>query len=137
VSEDSTQISVVVIDDHVAVLDAMTEWFSALPTVELVGAAHDAQEGLDLITRLQPQVAVVDVRMPKLSGMDVLRAARDRELATRILLHSAQFEETMVAKALRSGAAGCVLKGGPASTLVNAISAVAEGDIFIDPDLGG
>ena len=103
--------------------------------VDVVAEAEDGLEALAAITRLEPQVALVDHRMPGLDGTEVVRRARRDGLGTRILLLSAFTDPTLVYAALQEGAAGYLPKESRRSQLVDAVLAAARGEDVLPPEL--
>ena len=103
-------IHVLLADDHDAYRDGLARALGAAPGLSLVGEARDGREAVDLIVRLRPHVAVVDVRMPLLDGLAVCREVRGRGLATRLLLLSAIGADGLAASAADVDAAAWVGK---------------------------
>ncbi len=130
------QITCLVADDHPAVLAAVSDVL-AEGGVEIVARARDGDEALDKIESRRPHVALVDVRMPRLSGIDVARAASRSTPDTAILLYTGQAETALVTEALDAGARGFVLKEAPLPDLVRAVETVAGGGTYVDPVLSG
>jgi DNA-binding NarL/FixJ family response regulator len=126
---------VLVADDHPAVLEAVASYLQA-HGIEVIGRAQDGEEALELIERRLPQVAVVDLRMPKLGGIDVARALRGKS-ETQVLLFSGYGDRALLLEALDAGIRGFVLKEAPLEDLVRAVHALAAGDGYVDPVLAG
>ncbi|HEY2326615.1 MAG TPA: response regulator transcription factor [Gaiellaceae bacterium] len=124
-----------VADDHPAVLEAVASYLQA-HGIEVIGRAQDGEEALELIERRLPQVAVVDLRMPKLGGIDVARALRGKS-ETQVLLFSGYGDRALLLEALDAGIRGFVLKEAPLEDLVRAVHALAAGDGYVDPVLAG
>jgi DNA-binding NarL/FixJ family response regulator len=105
--------------------------------VEVVGRARDGEEAAGKIEIRQPDVALVDLRMPKLSGIDVTRRAGSGSPKTGVILYTAYGERALLTEALDAGARGFVLKEAPLADLVRAVDIVAGGGIYVDPVLAG
>jgi DNA-binding NarL/FixJ family response regulator len=132
----SVAITCVVADDHPAVLDAVAA-FLTHRGIEVVGRAHDGVEALEKIEQRNPAVALIDVRMPKLGGIELARAARRSAPKTAILLYTGYGDRALLTEALDVGVQGFVLKEAPLDDLVRAVVAVAAGATYVDPVLAG
>jgi DNA-binding NarL/FixJ family response regulator len=114
-------ITCVVADDHPAVLEAVAE-FLAQAGIEIVARARDGEEALERIEQRKPQVALVDVRMPKLGGIELTRRAQRSVPETAILLYTGYGDRALLTEALDAGVRGFVLKEAP-STYVDPVLA--------------
>ena len=130
-------VRVLIADDHPAILDAVAGFLAGEDDVELVGRATTGDEALALIERRRPDVAVLDVRMPDLGGLEILLQVRDEEGAPAVILFTGFPERGILLDALDAGARGFLRKEAPLSELLRAIRAVARGGTFIDPELAG
>jgi DNA-binding NarL/FixJ family response regulator len=126
----STAITIVLGDDHKIVLRGLRALLDGQYGFTVVGEAADGLKVTGLVERLQPDVLVVDLMMPGLSGLDVTRRVTKR-LKTRVVILSMYSSEAHVAEALRSGAMGYVLKDASAEDLVSAIREAAAGRRFL------
>jgi len=131
-----TPIACVVADDHPAVLEAVAE-FLAQSGIEIAARAQNGQEALDKIEQRKPQVALVDVRMPGLGGIEVARRAQRSAPDTAILLYTGYGDRALLTEALDAGVRGFVLKEAPMDDLLRALQAVAAGGTYVDPVLAG
>lgn len=129
-------ITCVVADDHPAVLEAVAE-FLAQAGIDVVARAHDGEEALARIEERNPRVALVDVRMPKLGGIELARQAQRSAPDTAILLYTGYGDRALLTEALDAGVSGFVLKEAPMDDLVRAVRAVATGGTYVDPVLAG
>lgn len=129
-------VSCVVADDHPAILEAVAEYL-AQGGVEVIARATDGEEALQRIEQRKPQVALVDVRMPKLGGIEVARRARRSTPGTAILLYTGYGDRALLTEALDAGVRGFVLKEAPMDDLLRAVHAVAGGGAYVDPVLAG
>jgi DNA-binding NarL/FixJ family response regulator len=130
-----TAVTCLVADDHPAVLEAVAE-FLAAAGVQIVGRAQDGEEALERIVERKPRVALVDVRMPKLGGIEVARRARRVAPDTAVLLYSGYGDRALLTEALDAGVGGFALKEAPLDDLLAAVRAVAAGRPYVDPVLG-
>ena len=129
-------ITCVVADDHPAVLDAVAE-FLVQGGIEVIARARDGEEALERIEQRKPQVALVDVRMPKLGGIELTRRAQRSTPDTSILLYTGYGDRALLTEALDAGVRGFVLKEAPMDDLLRAVQSVATGGTYVDPVLAG
>jgi len=129
-------ITCVVADDHPAVLEAVAE-FLIQGGIEVIARARDCEEALERIEQRKPQVALVDVRMPKLGGIELTRRAQRSTPDTSILLYTGYGDRALLTEALDVGVRGFVLKEAPMDDLLRAVQSVASGGTYVDPVLAG
>lgn len=127
----------VVADDHPPIVDAVCRYLEAEEDIAVVGRAVNGAEALALIERLRPEVAVVDVRMPQLDGIEIARQLGAQHSPTGVILYTAFAERALVIEALDAGARGFLLKEAPLTDLVRAVRLVAEGRTYVDSVLAG
>jgi DNA-binding NarL/FixJ family response regulator len=125
-----------VADDHPAMVEAICEVL-AEHGIEVTGRARDGEEALQKLETRRPDVAVVDLRMPRLSGVEIARRAGKVAPDTAILLYTAYGERALLTEAMDAGARGFVLKEAPLEDLVRAVETVAAGGTYVDPVLAG
>ena len=130
------RITCVIADDHPAMLTAIADTLER-SGVEIVGRASDGQEALVQIEAQHPRVAIVDVRMPRLSGIEVATKSAVVAPSTSIIFYTAYGDRALLSEALDVGARGFVLKEAPLPDLVRAVERVAAGDAYVDPVLAG
>lgn len=128
--------TVLVADDHPAMLAAVTEILERGGFV-IVARAADGREAAALIASERPRIALVDVQMPHLSGIEVAREAASSSPETAFVFYTAFGDRALLADALEVGARGFVLKEAPLSDLVRAVERVVAGDAYVDPVLAG
>jgi two-component system, NarL family, nitrate/nitrite response regulator NarL len=131
------RVRVIVADDHPLFREGIERAVRERPDLELVAAAGDGREALARIRELQPDVAVLDLRLPELDGLQVLNALIRDGLPTRVLLLSAFGEAEVVYRAVQAGAAGYFRKEADRDAILNGITAVAGGRTAIEPELQG
>jgi DNA-binding NarL/FixJ family response regulator len=124
---------VVVADDQPVVLQGFAAILGAAPDLEVVGAAADGRELLRLVESVEPDVAVVDIRMPVLDGIGATRQIADRNPSTRVLILTTFDLDEYVYDALLAGASGFLLKDVTAARLVEAVRLVADGSMLLGP----
>lgn len=127
--------TIVVAEDHPIVRQGLKSMLSAEQGFRLVGEAGDGMAAVELVREHKPNVLVLDLMIPRLHGLEVVRRVSKENPATRILVLSMNSEEPYVVEALRGGALGYVLKDCATSNLVEAIRAVAAGKRYLSPSL--
>jgi DNA-binding NarL/FixJ family response regulator len=125
---------VVVVDDHTLIRQGIVGLLSSQPGIEVVGEGGTAAEAVDLASRLEPDVILMDISMPGGSGLDVTRTIRARWPAVRIVMLTMHDREDYLREALRAGASGYVLKGADVQELLQAVRAAARGEAYLYPD---
>ncbi len=128
-------VRILLADDHAMLRDGVRMVLEAHPGFEVVGTADNGTEAVALAHSLQPDIAVLDVAMPELNGLDATREIRACCPETAIVILSMHEGEDYLREALRAGAAGYVLKRAAAKELVGAIQAVQRGESYLDPAL--
>ncbi|HPC62110.1 MAG TPA: response regulator transcription factor [Verrucomicrobiota bacterium] len=127
------RIRVLVADDHPVVRKGLALCLSSQPEFELVGEARDGKEALDLARQLAPDVVLMDLNMPRLSGLAATESLQKELPRTKVLLLSTHNTAECVLRVLRSGARGYVLKEAPAEEIVQAIQRVQGGEVYFSP----
>ncbi len=130
-----TPATVVLADDHQVVREGLRLLLEAQPDLSVIGEASDGLQAADLVTRLKPNVLVVDLIMPGLGGLDVAREVKKRSPKTRIVILSMHSSDSFVLQALKNGASAYVLKDSSAAELVQAIHTVLAGRRYLSPPL--
>lgn len=124
---------VLVADDHTMVADGLGRIVGDV--AELLGAVHDGRQLVDVATRLKPDIVVTDVEMPELSGIDAMRELRASGCPARFIFLTMHRSPELATEALRSGAAGYLLKEDAGEELLSAIRAVIGGRTYLTPRL--
>jgi DNA-binding NarL/FixJ family response regulator len=128
-------LTIVLADDHQVVRSGLRTLLEADLGARIVGEASDGLEALQLVERLQPDILIVDLMMPGLTGLEVTRRVRQPGRQIGIIVLSMHAAESYVREALRAGATGYVLKESPAAEVVQAVRAAADGRRFLSPAL--
>jgi DNA-binding NarL/FixJ family response regulator len=125
-------VTCVIADDHPPVLQFLSRYLSS-NGITVTASTRDGEEALRKIAQTRPSVAVLDARMPRRSGMEVLRTLRAEGAPTRVILYTGHGDDAMLAEALDAGVGGVLDKEAPLDDLVRAIHIVAEGGTYLDP----
>ena len=128
-------IRVVIVEDHTLLREGTRQILEQWRDIEIVGEAGRGDEAVALIDRLEPDVVLLDMRLPGMNGIEVTRAVTSKHRAIRLLLLSAYDDEEYVAEALNAGAAGYLLKTTPGAKLVEAVRAVHSGATVLQDEL--
>ena len=129
-------ISVLIVDDHALVRAGLRARLAGEVDITPVGEAGTAAEALSLAKRLQPDLVLLDLVLPKTSGSDVIAPLRNVAPRARIPMMSAQVAASSVRRALLAGAAGFISKASSEHTLIRAIRRIGAGETDVEPSLG-
>jgi len=130
----STEISCAVADDHPILLSAVCSVLSK-HGVRVIGTADKGADALELIRRRSPTVALIDLKMPDMSGLDITRSLVEEGLGTGVILYTGYGTTHHMSEALASGALGFIKKDAAVEELILAVEMVAAGRHYIDPTL--
>ena len=132
------RIRVVVVDDHHVVRQGLRSFLEVVDDIVVVGESGDGERALELVRTLRPDVLVLDLQLPRMHGVEVLRALRegDHLPETRVLVLTSFTEPSTVVPALRAGAAGYLFKDVDPVNLAQGIRAVNGGQMLLDPEVG-
>lgn len=128
-------VRIVVVDDHVILLQGVKKLLEGEKGWEVVGQATDGREGVELISKLKPDIAVVDITMPGLNGLDAARAIAKTSPGTRIILLTMHKENPYVVEALDAGVRGYVIKTQTAGDLLRAVKEVLAKRVYLSPGI--
>ncbi len=128
----TTPIRVVIVDDHALLREGTIQLLQQQEDIKVVGQAGSGEEGFEVLERLHPDVALIDVHLPGMSGLALARAAAASLPQVRVLIVSAYDDYAYVAEALEIGVAGYLLKTATAQELGDAVRAVAGGVFVLD-----
>ena len=130
-----TQIRVIVAEDHPLYRQGLSDAIRARPELALISEAADGRTALTHVQEHEPDVAVLDVKMPQLDGLQVLQALRREGSATRVILLSAFIDGELVHQALAEGAAGFLSKESSGTGVCEAVVIVARGEVVLAPEM--
>ncbi len=132
---ETNKIRILVADDHALVRAGICALLEQRPRLEVVAEAQDGNEALRLAAELQPDIVLMDIAMPSLSGLEATRKLEKEWPNVRVIILSMHSDEQHVLQALRAGAAGYLLKGASFEELDLAITSVVNGDIYLSPSI--
>jgi len=128
-------ISAVLVDDHPILRKGLRALLEDEDNCRVIGEASDGLTAIELIARLQPDVAIIDVQLPDLNGLEVARRVCDQAPQTKVIMLSMYPDEPYVLEALRHGAVGYVLKGAATTDLIQAVHVAVQGRRFLSTPL--
>jgi DNA-binding NarL/FixJ family response regulator len=131
------KIRILLADDHAVVRKGIREFLEEPGDIEVIGEAEDGAEALRLVETHQPDVAVLDIRMPEMTGVEATRRIKERFPQVRVLILTAYDDDPYVFALLQAGADGYVLKTASGDELVRAVRTVYTGRTALSPEIAG
>ncbi len=128
-------IRVAIADDHSLVRQGLRRYLDMADGIEVVGEASNGKELLELLAKEQTDIALVDIRMPEMDGLEAAREIREHHEKIGVIMLTAYDDRQFVVEAVRAGARGYVLKARDAEHLIQTVRLVAGGNMVIDPQL--
>lgn len=130
-------VRLIVVDDHPIVRDGLRGMFGQDEDLQVVGEAADGAEALAVALRTNPDLVLLDLRMPGLSGAETIRRLRDQAPGIRVLVLTTFYDDADVLPAIEAGATGYLLKDTPRTELRQAVLAAARGETVMSPSVAG
>jgi DNA-binding NarL/FixJ family response regulator len=130
-------IRVLICDDQAIVCEGLQAILSTIPDIEVVGVANDGAQAVEMIAGAQPDVVLMDLKMPVMNGVQATRLIREQHPEVHVLVLTTYDADEWVFDAIRSGASGYLLKDTPRDKLIEAIKDTAEGKTPVDPQVAG
>jgi DNA-binding NarL/FixJ family response regulator len=127
------RITVVLADDQRVVREGLSMVLSLMPDVEILGSASDGEEAIALVEQQAPQVVLMDLRMPRLDGIEATRRIAEHHPDTKVVVLTTYADDHTVIQALRAGACGFLTKDATSEQIRDALGAAARGQAAIDP----
>jgi two-component system response regulator NreC len=127
------KIRVLLADDHAVLRAGLKALLNAEPDLEVVGEAADGEEVVQRASHLRPDVIVMDIQMPRMSGLEATRTLKARNVASKVLILTMHAESQYLLPLLEAGGSGYVLKSGADTELIEAIRTVHRGEVFLYP----
>ena len=131
--ETGTALTLVLAYDHGIVREGIAAFCKSRPDITILGQCSDGEQALQMILERKPDFAVLDLNMPKLSGLDVVRGVRQAHVPTKLIVLSINRDDAIIQELFHSGADGYVLKDGPARHLFDAINFILDGGQYLTP----
>ena len=128
-------IRVVIVDDDALVRAGLAMILRGDPTINIIGEAGDGEAGLGLIARMSPDVVLMDIRMPRLDGLEATARLMREKAPPKVIVLTTFDADDYVVRALRDGASGFLLKDTPPAHIVDAVHKVAAGDHMLSPSV--
>src|SRR4026207_67515 len=125
------QVSILIVDDHPLLRRGVRDSIAENPRFRIIGEASDGQDAMRLVSSLKPDIAIVDIDMPRLNGLEMLRAARHLPFAVKTVILTMYKEEDMLNAALDLGAMAYVVKENAVNDVLAALEKVARGETFL------
>jgi DNA-binding NarL/FixJ family response regulator len=123
------------VDDHPTVRQGLGLLFRGTDDLDLVETAETGEEALEAIERLQPEVVIMDVRLPGIDGISAVKRIHQTVPSVKLVMFSAYGDKRLLSDAIAAGARGYVMKGSPPEDLLRAVRTVNAGKAFVDPSL--
>src|SRR5919199_6935610 len=130
-----TRTRCLIVDDHSVVRQGLDLLIGELDDLEVVGQVANGEEALAAVEALQPEVVLMDVRLPGIDGVSAVKRIHQSAPGVKFVIFSAYGDKRLLSDAIAAGARGYVMKGSPPEDLLRAIRTVAEGKAFVDPSL--
>ena len=130
-------IKILIVDDHEVVRQGLRTILKARPEWEIVGEAANGEEAVQAVMKSKPDVVILDITMPVMSGLEAVQKITDLHLNTRVLIFTMHDSSSLVKAVREAGAKGYVLKSHAARDLVKAIEALLGGETFFGTEGGG
>jgi two-component system, NarL family, response regulator LiaR len=130
-------IRVLICDDQAIVREGLQAILSTIQDIEVVGTVHDGAQAVEMVAEAQPDVVLMDLKMPMMNGVQATRLIRERYPDVRVLVLTTYDADEWVFDAVRSGASGYLLKDTPRERLIEAIKDTAAGKTPVDPNVAG
>lgn len=128
-----TKQRIILVDDHEVVRLGLKALLERHPNFEVVGEAASSREAIELVNNIQPDVVVMDIRLPGTSGIEACEEITRRYPSTKVIMLTSYAEDEMLFSAIRAGASGYILKQIGGEDLIRALEAVGRGEALLDP----
>jgi DNA-binding NarL/FixJ family response regulator len=130
-----SRIKVVIADGHRLIRESLRLVLSREDTIQIVGEAANGPEAIDFVSKLKPDVVLLDIFIPEKDGVEVIRPIKEKSQNTKILIFALAMDEDMIFQSLKAGAKGYICKNASISDLTKAIQAIHEGELWVERKL--
>jgi len=130
-----SELTILIADDHTLFRQGVRSLLEKHADIKVIGEAANAQHTLEQVRKLKPDLVLLDISMPGLSGLDIIPRIRKINPPTKVLILSMYENEEYLYRGLRAGACGYVLKKGAASDLLSSIEAAQVGEVYLSPSM--
>jgi DNA-binding NarL/FixJ family response regulator len=130
-------MKVIICDDQAIIRDGLEMLLKLEKDIEVVGQAQDGAEAVEMVKRAQPDLVLMDLKMPGLNGIEATRQIRTQHPQVKVLVLTTYDDDEWVFDAIRAGAAGYLLKDTPRAEVIKAVKGTAAGKSFVDPAVAG
>ncbi len=130
-----SKIRVFLVDDHLILREGIRSLLGKVPDIEMVGEAGDGAEAVAKVEQLVPDVVLMDITMPGMSGLEATKQIKQKYPQVKILILTIHETNQYLSQMLQAGASGYVVKTAAASELISAIRAVHQGDVYLYPSI--
>lgn len=130
-------MKVIICDDQAIVRDGLAMLLKLEPDIQVVGTAEDGAKAIDLVMKENPDLVLMDLKMPVLNGVEATRRIKKENPEIKILVLTTYDDEEWVFDAIKAGASGYLLKDTPRDELIKAIKGTASGKTYVDPSVAG
>lgn len=127
------KIRILICDDHTLFVEGIKALLRNEASLEIVGEARDGRQAVELVKQLKPDLLLMDISMPDMTGFDATQRVHESSPSVKVLILTMHDDEELVARCLEAGAAGYIMKDAPASQLLYAIEVVQKGDTYLSP----
>lgn len=128
-------VNIILVDDHKIIRKSIKAILSSEDDFSIIGEAENGKEAIDLVEQLHPDILILDLMMPEMNGLEVVRRLCQKESSTRIIMLSMHSDESYIREALQLGANAYVLKESPPEYLITAIREVIAGRYYLSPPI--
>ncbi len=131
----SKNITVIIVDDHALMREGLMKILELDDNIDVISEAGNGEEGMEKILEYRPDIVLLDINMPKMNGIEVLRRAKDLGLESKIIMLTIHDDREYLQETIKIGANGYVLKDSDADSLIKAIKDVSKGKTYIQPSI--
>jgi DNA-binding NarL/FixJ family response regulator len=128
-------IKIVIADDHTLFREGLKRLLSSEKSIQVIGEASNDEEAVEVVARMQPDILILDLKMPSGDAVETLREIATKSPATKVVILTAFSEEENLLRTVRGHARGYVLKGVSTATLIEALKKVSAGEVWVDREL--